>query len=60
MRWSIICFSRGKSVCECGWCWMLADLFCCSFEDVVRGSGGELSMMSGGERNGYDKFPRDW
>ena len=36
-----------------------ADLMC-SFEDIVRASNGELSMLSGGERNGYDKFPRDW
>jgi hypothetical protein len=31
-----------------------------SFEDVVRESHGELSMLSGGERNGYDQFPRKW
>ena len=31
-----------------------------SFEDIVRESHGELSALSGGERNGYDKFPREW
>jgi len=31
-----------------------------SFEDIVRESRGELSMLSGGERNGYDSFPRKW
>jgi hypothetical protein len=31
-----------------------------SFEDMVKASNGELSMLSGGEKNGFDKFPREW
>ena len=41
------------------WWWLLTSFYC-SFEDMVKASNGELSMLSGGEKNGYDKFPRDW
>ncbi|KAK0879873.1 hypothetical protein LTR87_006359 [Friedmanniomyces endolithicus] len=36
------------------------NMFQSCFEDIVRESRGELSMLSGGERNGYDSFPRTW
>ena len=57
MRWSTICSSLGKfdlivdevDTNDCG-----------SFEDMVRASNGELSMLSGGERNGFDMYPRKW
>ena len=35
-------------------------MFQSCFEDMVRESHGELQVLSGGERNGYDKFPREW
>jgi len=60
MRWSTICSSRGErglgTVVHAFTC---AD-FNLSFEDIVRESRGELSMLFGGERNGYDMFPRAW
>jgi hypothetical protein len=32
----------------------------CSFEDVVKASNGELKFLSGGEREGFNMFPRAW
>ncbi|TKA62182.1 hypothetical protein B0A55_10888 [Friedmanniomyces simplex] len=36
------------------------NMFQSCFEDIVRESHGELSMLAGGERNGYDTLPRAW
>lgn len=36
------------------------NMFQSQFEEVIRESHGELSMLSGGERHGYDVFPREW
>lgn len=35
-------------------------IFASAFEEMVRASRGELQMVSGWERNGYVKFPREW
>lgn len=36
------------------------NMFASCFEDMVKESHGELSMLSGGERQGFDQYPRDW
>lgn len=58
MRWSITCSNHSRSPNTLRQIKML--IVHHRFEDVVRESHGELSMLSGGERNGYDSFPRSW
>lgn len=54
----IICFNLSEF-----FLWFAEQMFYLTvtrFEEVVRESHGELSILSGGEKHGYDVYPREW